>query len=181
LKINDGLKEIAFDKATQRSLTLQTPNTPKYTGAAWTAPVSDPLGVRPTELEVSNGKMNTKLQYCTSNTSNVAILRAADGDPNYKCAEAVVFVLFIPTETVDTFPKVKIGLYRKDTLAHMGWLRRIADGKLMYADIGNTYGTATEYTLKRELEGTNFIKAGDRAPPPLKKQHLLFIFLEAEL
>jgi hypothetical protein len=143
LKIDD--EEIAWDDDTQQSLTLQKPNTPGYTGAAWTAPnLTDPSKIRPTELEVSNRGVNTKLQYCTKEHMGFAYLRADVGD-GYSCAEAVVFVRFIHTATVDTLPqKVKIGLYRKVGLGHMGWLQGIEDSKLSFAD---TCESATKYML----------------------------------
>jgi hypothetical protein len=145
LKINDndGLKEIALDDATQQSLTLQKPDTEEHSGAAWTAPnLTGPSKIRPTELEVSNGKVNTKLQYCTSTPRNLAILRAVDGDQNYKCAEAVVFVRFIHTATVDTLPqKVKIGLYRR-----AGWLQGIENSM---SQIAGYFSRHTIILIKR--------------------------------
>jgi hypothetical protein len=179
LKIDD--EEIAWDDDTQQSLTLQKPNTPGYTGAAWTAPnLTDPSKIRPTELEVSNGGgANTKLQYCTKDKVEFAYLRADVGD-GYSCAEAVVFVRFIPTATVDTLPqKVKIGLYKKVGLEHMGWLQGIEDSKLSFAD---TYESATEYMLNRDSKrDTPFsIEVGKSRTPtainPTKKISFVVIY-----
>jgi hypothetical protein len=139
--------EIALDKETKESLTFQKPNIPKYTGALWAPPFrTDPTWIRPTELGVSNGKVDSKLQYCTAKTMNVAFLRAAVGDLNYKCEDAVVFVRFIYTEPVDTSSQtVKIGLYSKSDLAHVGWLQQKEKGEL---SIVSAYESAAKYTLK---------------------------------
>jgi hypothetical protein len=148
LKIGD--EEISWDKDTQQYLTLQKPNTPKFTGAAFTAPDFKDLAMtRPTELEVSNGNANSKLQYCTSDTTRVGILRAGVGD-HYSCQDAVVFVRFIPTADVDSSPQtVKIGLYRKSDLGHMGWLQRNPEGVL---SIVSSYDSAAKYTLLRDSD-----------------------------
>jgi hypothetical protein len=168
LNIDD--EEIAWDNPTQQSLSLHKRNTPKYTGAAFTAPdLKDPTKTRPTELEVSNRNVKSKLQYCTAKTMNVAFLRAAVGDLNYKCEDAVVFVRFIYTEPVDTSSQtVKIGLYSKSDLAHVGWLQQKEKGEL---SIVSTYESATKYTLKRDPgmdPGTiGPFKVGNLSPRPL--------------
>jgi hypothetical protein len=165
IKDNDGL-EIALDKQTKQSLTLQKPNTEDHIGAEWTAPnLTDPSKIRPTELEVSNGNPNTQLQYCTIKPGDVPILRAAVGDDKYNCARAVVFVRFIYTETVDKLSQtVKIGLYSTDDLALMGWLQRKDSGELSTV---LTYESATQYTLKRDSGSGGPFKVGNRAPPLL--------------
>jgi hypothetical protein len=162
LKIDD--EEVAWDKETQKSLTIQKRNDNKHVGAAFTAPdFKDLAKTRPTELEVSNRDVNSKLQYCASKTSKVAILRAGVGD-DYDCQDAVVFVRFMPTGPVDTFPQtVKIGLYTKDGLKHTGWLQRNDKGVL---SVVPAYDSAAQYTLKKDLESKSPFKVGNRAHPP---------------
>lgn len=152
LKFHD--KTVALDKATMQSLTLQKSGAGGYIDAGWAPPeLQDPKKIRPMELQLQDVKGN--LKYCTPRGGQTVILAArAIGDPNYGCVDAVVFVRFIYTESVDEFPqKVKIGLY-EENLNHFGWLSILSQGPaITYGGPDDTYGSASEFTLIEESLG----------------------------
>jgi hypothetical protein len=151
-------KEIAYDVKTKQSLTLQKRDLSDYIGASWMAPFNNDIQARrPTEIVLEN--LNTKVQYCTSRDKKTAILRAASGDKNYDCANALLIARFIFKGTADTFPQiVKIGLYRiqDQQMTHVGWLGAKLDNQLYYGDDQNglfRYDHASQFTLKEPQPG----------------------------